>query len=139
MQDLQEIKHTGVVQRVDSERVKVVIDNYSACSGCHAKGVCSMSDKEEKMIELRDPHGKFFPGERVMISMEKEKGLKAVLWAYFFPFLLFLSVLFISANYITNEAIVGLMALFSMVPYYWILYLMKGKFGRSMSMHVEKI
>ena len=45
-----EIAHTGRVLEVGPDFTTVEIIASSACSSCHAKGLCGMSEEEQKII-----------------------------------------------------------------------------------------
>ena len=47
------IQHDGTVKKVDGNSVLVSITSNPACSGCHAEGLCGISGKEEKIIDIR--------------------------------------------------------------------------------------
>ena len=46
------IEHDGIVQKSEKNYVNVKITSVSACSGCHADGICSLADKKDKIIEI---------------------------------------------------------------------------------------
>ena len=52
-----EITHTGKIIEITPDFTTVEIMVSSACSSCHAKGMCGMSEEEEKVIMLpTDPY-----------------------------------------------------------------------------------
>ena len=60
------IQHEGTVQKVGSDSVVVDITSVSACSGCHAEGFCSLSDKKEKSVKIAGSYN-VARGERVTV------------------------------------------------------------------------
>ena len=46
------VKHCGEVVRVEGQSVFVRMTVNSACSGCHAKGVCGASETTDKIVEV---------------------------------------------------------------------------------------
>ena len=46
------IKHDGTVLEVEKDRIKVCISSAAACVGCMVEGSCTLSDKEEKIIDV---------------------------------------------------------------------------------------
>ena len=48
----EKIKHSGVVESVDGDCMKVRILQTSACAGCKAAGVCNAAEKKEKVIYI---------------------------------------------------------------------------------------
>ncbi|MFO8129374.1 MAG: SoxR reducing system RseC family protein [Bacteroidales bacterium] len=126
------ITHPGVIQEVNGQNARVRILARSACASCHAKGMCSVADMKEKIIDVNVPRGKtYVPGDRVMLYMEQSMGNKAAFYAYFLPFLLILAVLLITFELTHNEALSGLLSIGILIPYYYVLYLLKDKMKRS--------
>ena len=46
------IDHDGIIEQIDGGVAHVKIDSQSACSACHAKGVCGAADQEEKFLDV---------------------------------------------------------------------------------------
>jgi sigma-E factor negative regulatory protein RseC len=115
------INHEGIVQRNEGNTVTVSISSVSACSGCHAEGSCTMSGKEEKIIEVI---GKYSvkPGDRVTILMKQSMGFFALLLGYVFPFLTVIAVLIIMISLKFPELTSGLISIAILIPYYAVLY-----------------
>ncbi len=126
------ISHPGIVDEISGNSITVKILSQSACASCHAKSMCSISEMEEKMVEVRKPEGKNFKiGDSVTVYMEKSQGNRAVFYAYFLPFLLVLVVLLIMLQVSKNEGLVGLIALGVLIPYYFVLYKYRDKMKKS--------
>lgn len=133
MTHAQEICHRGRIASIEGQLIRVNIISTSACSACHAQGACNLSDREEKTIEVRveDSRG-YSLGQEVVISMAQGLGLQAMLWAYFFPFLLMLLVFIVLWELTGSEAGSGLSALGVLIPYYGMLYLLRGRMNMQM-------
>ena len=43
--------HKGKGVQLNGVNVSVMIESQSACAACHAKGMCTLSDKEDKIID----------------------------------------------------------------------------------------
>ena len=55
-----EITHRGRVIEMTPEFTTVEIIVSSACSECHAKGLCGMSEDQQKLLSVpTDPHAGF--------------------------------------------------------------------------------
>ena len=89
----QVIEHTGRIQRIDGNRVQVLITQHSACSGCHAKAACTAADAAEKVIEAETDDATLQVGDTVTVCAQRSTGMLAVLLAFVIPFLLILLVL----------------------------------------------
>lgn len=80
-------KHTGTVVKADAELVKVKIESLSACASCHARTMCTLSDKEDKIIDVKTGNLNSIPqvGDTVEVSVSTTRGLMATLVAYVIP------------------------------------------------------
>jgi positive regulator of sigma E activity len=118
------INHEGIVQRNEGNAVIVSISSASACSGCHAEGSCTMSGKEEKIIEV---HGRYNvkPGDLVTILMKQSVGFAAISLGYVLPFIIVITVLIVMISLKVPELLSGLTSIAILIPYYMILYLFR--------------
>ena len=74
------ITHPGVIEKLTDEKIFVKVLAKSACSSCHAKSMCNISEVEEKVVEVKRSPGKGYQlGEQVTVSMQKSLGNIAVL------------------------------------------------------------
>ncbi len=79
MKSRDEIAHDGKIVEITPEFTSVEIIASSACSSCHAKGMCGVSEEERKVIMLpTDPYASWEEGDNVRVFMKKSMGLKAV-------------------------------------------------------------
>ncbi len=132
------ITHPGVIHEIDNHMIYVKIMSQSACSACHAKGICSVADVEEKIIELNKPAGKSYNvGDEVVVGLEKSLGSKAVFLGYLIPFLILVSVLIVMLALTDNELLSALVAIGLLIPYYIILYLLKDKLQRTFEFRIK--
>ena len=122
------VSHEGTVIKVDEGKVSVKIEVKSACSACHAKSMCSVSELSEKVIEAI-PAESVSVGDSVLVEMEEKFGLKAVFYVFFIPFVLMASTLFVSSNFVA-ESLAALFSLLILVPYYFLLSLLKPYFAK---------
>ncbi|MFW5890059.1 MAG: SoxR reducing system RseC family protein [Marinilabiliaceae bacterium] len=117
MGEKRHIEHEGIVEQTYDDHVKVRILNQSACASCHAKGVCTAADMQEKLIDAFCKQS-YSPGDRVTLIGESKLGLQAAWWAYIFPLILLLATLFITYGITQSENLAGLLSLGILVPYY---------------------
>ncbi|MBP8945059.1 MAG: SoxR reducing system RseC family protein [Paludibacteraceae bacterium] len=134
----QSIEHSGIVEQINGEQIKVLIMQQSACSECHAKSLCSIADKKEKIIEVISSDPTLKVGDRVIIYGESSIGLQAVLLAFIIPFVLIFLALFIFQHFIENELIAGILAILVLVPYYLILFLSNKRLKNKFQFKIKK-
>lgn len=133
------IIHDGIIHKVEDKIVIVNIIAQSACASCHVKGVCSVSDLEEKSIEVQKVPGyNYEKGDRVSVIMEKSTGTKAVMIGYVFPFLIVLVSLIILSSISDNEGIAGLISIALLIPYYFGVYLMRDKIKKKFTFKIQQ-
>ena len=81
-----EIAHTGRIIEVGPDFTTVEIVASSACSSCHAKGLCGMSEEQEKVIMVpTDGFADHKVGDEVRVLTKMTMGLKAVWISYVIP------------------------------------------------------
>lgn len=134
----QSIEHSGIVEQIDGEQIKVLIMQQSACSECHAKSLCSVADKKEKIIEVISSDPTLKVGDRVIIYGESSIGLQAVLLAFVIPLLLIFLALFIFQHFIENELMAGILSILVLVPYYLILFLSNKRLKNKFQFKIKK-
>lgn len=139
MQDPKKIDHEGTILKIKDGKICVGIVNVSACSACHAKGACTMSDMKEKSIDVIDYSNKFEVGEKVNLSYRESLGWLAMFLAYVLPFIVVLITLFIATAISGDELISGISALAILIPYYLILAFFKGRLKKTFSFTIDKI
>ncbi|OFX22283.1 MAG: hypothetical protein A2033_07360 [Bacteroidetes bacterium GWA2_31_9] len=131
------ISHIGTVLSVNDNHIRVNILSKSACSACHAKGSCNVSDTSEKIIDVTDSRT-FSIGEQVEVLFSGNTGMKAVLFGYFFPFLIMLFALIVSLSFIENELFAGLITIGTLTVYYLILMVFRSKLKRIFTFSIKK-
>ncbi len=124
------IQHSGTVKQVEENSVLVSITSNSACSGCHAEGVCNISGKEEKTISVRGRYN-VQPGDNVTVEMSESMGMKAVVLSYVMPVFIIIAGLVGFSFLSISEAASGLAAISLLLPYFIILYIFRKYINRS--------
>jgi len=135
----QSIEHNGFVERITGTSVLVRIISESACAACHAKGACNAADMQDKEIEVQDSSGRYHTGEMVKLVMEQSQGFKALRIGYLYPFIVLFTGLLVASAIGINELTAGLIALGLLPPYYFIVYLLRKKIGKSFTFSIHKI
>lgn len=121
------VEHEGIIEKINDRRVIVRFTQQSACTSCHAKGVCSIADVKEKRIEITNITERFCERDEVTIVGKTSIGYRAVLWAFVLPLILVVLTLIVSLSYHIREIQAAIFALTSLLPYYLLLYLLRNK------------
>jgi len=122
--ELDAITHSGIIKNMNSRKYFISITPQSACTACHVKSVCNVTELNDEIVEVpRTGSEEYKTGDKVEILMEKSLGTKAVFLGYIAPFLLVLATLLITLNLFKSQGVAGLISIGILAPYYFILYL----------------
>ncbi len=133
-----DIKHTGFVKEINGTSLIVNIVNQSACSTCHAQSACSVSDFQDKEIEISNVDGNYSRGQEITVVFKEAQGFTALFYGYILPFILVLVTLIISISISENELIGGLLALAILIPYYITIYFFRHLLKNVFKFEVEE-
>ena len=123
-----EVSHKGRVLSITPEVTTVAIEQHSACSECHAAGLCTLSDVVEKAVEVPTrPFAAYNVGDEVEIVLKASMGFKAVWLAYFTPLVVLLAVILLLAWLGVGEVVAGLSGIGAVGVYYFFLWLFREK------------
>ncbi|MBV1923409.1 MAG: SoxR reducing system RseC family protein [Flavobacteriaceae bacterium] len=131
------VLHDGVVTKITDDIITISLKGNINCEGCKAKMACGVSESTDKEIEVINNFSKIQLNENVEVALNKSLGLRAVFFAYVLPFILLLSVLLISSNFV-KEWLAGILSILVLIPYYTIIYLMKNSFKETFKFSILK-
>jgi len=134
------IEHSGIVESVSDDKVRVRILQASACSACEAKALCHSSDSKEKIIVCRRNGQDYTAGEQVMVYGSMAMGRNAVILAFVVPLVVIVVWLFCAVGifHINELLAIGIMVILLAV-YYLMLHLMNGVLSKQFEFWIEKI
>ena len=134
-----EIRHKGIVKAIEKDKITVQISQSSACAACKAAGHCSASESKEKIIDVYHVNdiNTYRVGDAVDVIASQRIAINAVLLAFGIPFLIMISVIFITSRLTSNEAYMALAGLISLIPYYILLYLFRHRMRETFTFSVK--
>jgi sigma-E factor negative regulatory protein RseC len=133
------VYHDGHVVETNENQVRVKIISKSACADCHAKGICTAADMEEKFIDaIAQPGERFRAGDTVTLVMEERLGWIAIFYSFVLPFIVMVTVLFVMSGLGRGETEAALFGLGSLLPYYLLLYVFREKIEKDFSFKAER-
>lgn len=133
-----DIAHKGIIVEIDQDFTTVQILVSSACSSCHAKGLCGMSEEEEKVIMVpTDPYKVYKAGDEVAVHTKMTMGLKAVWISYVIPLAVLMILILSLSSFIGNEYLVGGLSVAGVAVYYFIIWLLKDKLNDEFVFYIE--
>ena len=133
-----EIKHRAKVVEMTPDFTTVEIIVSSACSECHAKGLCGMSEEQEKLIMVpTDGFADIKEGDEVKVLTKMTMGLKAVWISYVIPLaILMILILSLSAVF-ENEFLCGLAAVAGVAVYYFGIWLLRDRLSNEFVFYIK--
>lgn len=134
------ITHSGIVEDISGGCIKVRIVQSSSCIGCKIAGHCNTSERKDKIIDVYtvgNNHG-YAVGDEVTVSVSSRSGMEAVTLAFTIPFVLLILTVFLSSLLTSSEALSAVAGLVILIPYYIVLYMLRGKIGKRVSCAIEE-
>ncbi len=107
-----------------------------ACSGCHAKSVCSAGRSESKVIMARCDSSPA-PGDRVTVEMQLSQGYQALLIGYVFPFAVLVAVLAIAMASGAGELLSALLSFAATGVYYLLVWMVRGRISEKFEFKIK--
>ena len=124
----EQVMHTGQVVSMTPKTTTVQIVSHSACSECHAAGLCGLSEFTEKAVEVpSDPYATYGVGDEVQVVLKASMGFKAVWIAYFLPLVVLLAVALGLIALGVPEVVAGLAGIGAVALYYLGVWLLRDR------------
>jgi len=133
------ISHSGVIQSIKDGCIKVQIVQTSACAACKVASHCNAAESKVKIVDvLRNDTKGFEVGQKVTVWASKDVANRALLLGFGIPFLLLICMLMIALKLSDNDGVAALAAIGSLVPYYLLLWRLRGKIQQQISFNLEE-
>ena len=133
-----EIQHTGEIIDITPDFTTVKIIASSACSACHAKSLCGMSEEQEKIIMLpTDPYATHNIGDKVQVATKMTMGLKAVWISYVIPLAVLMILILTLSMVIDSQAVCGLSAVGGVALYYFVIWLLRSRLENEFTFYIK--
>ena len=133
-----EIAHTGKIIEVGPDYTTVQIIASSACSACHAKGMCGMSEQQEKLIMV--PTNGFADhkeGDEVQVYTKMTMGLKAAWISYVIPLAILMILILSLSSVLESQVLCGLTAIGGVALYYFVIWLLRSRLQNEFVFYIE--
>ena len=125
---MEEITHKGRIVEITPEFTMVEIISESACSTCHAAGLCGISEYTTKAVQIPTTARTLYEvGDEVELVLKASMGHKAVWLAYVFPLIVLLTFILVPNALGKGELISALCGFLGVAVYYLVIYLFRGK------------
>lgn len=133
-----EIVHAGKIVHIDPDFTTVEIMVSSACSECHAKGLCGMSEEQDKVIMVpTDPYTVRAVGDEVQVKTKMSMGMKAVWISYVIPLMVLMILILSLSTVFEKEYMRGLVAVAGVGVYYFFVWLFRNKLNNEFVFYIK--
>ena len=136
-----DISHEGTIISIEKENLRVRIIQNSACASCKIAGHCQTSESKEKIIEVTTPdYADFAVGDKVNVTESVGVGAKAVVFGFILPLALMMAAIISAITaFDPSEGVAALAGIASLIPYYLVLYFLRGYMKNIMGFGIDKI
>ncbi len=133
-----EITHRGKITEITPDFTTIEITASSACSSCHARSLCGMSEEQQKLIMLpTDPYATRQVGDEVEVCTRMTMGLKAVWISYVIPLAVLMILILSLSGVFENEALRGLAAIAGVGVYYFMIWLFRDRLKNEFTFYIK--
>ncbi len=134
------ITHSGIIDAIEGDCVKVRILQTSACASCKVAGHCNASESKEKIVDVYNvpDAGRLKVGDNVVVSASADIVSRALMIGFGLPLVILISMVIIMSVVFDDEALCALLALASLIPYYLLVYLCRGRIKQRITFGIEK-
>ena len=124
---------------MEGDCIKVRIVQTSACSACKVANHCNAAESKVKVVDVVGADvSRYQMGQEVTVWASRNVANKALVLGFGLPFLLLLGVLVTVLYFTDNEGVAAMVALGSLLPYYFLLWLWRDSIRRGISFHIEQ-
>ena len=132
------ISHSGIVDSIVGDCVKVRILQTSACAACKVASHCNAAEAKEKVVDVVCANSaEYSEGQQVVVSASADVARRALLLGFGLPFLVLVAVLLLVLRLSGSEGLAALSALASLVPYYLLIWLSRRRIQQHISFQIE--
>ncbi len=135
------ISHSGIVESVAGDCVKVRILQTSACAACKVAAHCNASESKVKIVDVlhvRDA-ASLKVGDQVMVCASRDVAGRALLLGFGLPFVILVAILVIVLQLSGNEGFAALAGIGALIPYYVGLWLCRDRIRQKLAFQLETI
>lgn len=131
------ITHEGMVIRAPGDgTAEVEIITAEACSGCHAKSVCSAGQTDTRIISVKSD-ATIKAGDRVTVVMQLSQGFRALAIGYIIPFTVLIAAFVITTVAGAGELASALLSFAALGLYYLAIWLLRSKIGEKFEFKIR--
>lgn len=123
---------------VDPIQTQVEFFRNSACSECHAKGLCGVQEGETKVVSVpTDGFNLHNVGDEVTLCLKPTMGLKAVWISYVIPLFVLIAALVVASLCGGSELWCGLSGIIAVAAYYIVIWCLRGRLKNEFVFYIK--
>lgn len=135
---MEKITHAGIVDSIEDDCIHVRILQSASCSECKISGHCNASEQKEKIIDVfHHDTSSYKIGQNVMVYTNTTVGYRATMLGYGLPLVIMVVVLFVVRALTGNDGTAALCGLAALIPYFFVIYLMRNKIREIVDFKIE--
>jgi len=133
------ISHSGIIEGIEGDCVKVRIVQTSACAACKVAGYCNAAESKEKIVDVLcgSAAKNLTVGQPVTVTTSGQVAAKALLWGFGLPFVVLVTVLVLVLWLTDHEGTAALSGLAALIPYYILLWLLRDRMREQLAFAIE--
>jgi len=133
------ISHSGIVDSISDEVVRVRVVQSSSCASCKVATYCSSAESKEKFIDVKCNNASHFSvGQKVRVCTDNANGAKAVILAFAIPAVLLLVTVALCIYLGITEGYAALAGIGILIPYYIGIYFFNDILSKELTFTIEK-
>lgn len=133
------IKHTGIIEAIEGNHIKVRILQASSCSSCKISKYCNATDTKTKTVDVYADGRLYHIRDEIAVTVSKGVSMLAVFLCFVLPLFAMLVTLFGAKAANLNEATSAFVSLGILVPYYALIWCFRNRISRKVSFRLEPI
>lgn len=133
------IKHSGTIESIDGRHVRVRIVQVAACAACKVASHCNASESKVKIVDVFDAPDvqALAVGQDVVVTASRDVAGRALLIGFGLPFILMVAMLVAVLQLTGNEGLAALSGIGALVPYYFVVWLLRQRIAHDISFQIE--
>lgn len=133
------IKHSGTIESIEGQHVRVRIMQVAACAACKVASHCNASESKVKIVDVFDAPDvqALAVGQDVVVTASRDVAGRALLIGFGLPFILMVAVLVAVLQLTGNEGLAALSGIGALVPYYFVVWLLRQRIAHEISFQIE--
>ena len=133
------IKHTGIIEAIEGNHIKVRILQASSCSSCKIANYCNVTDTKTKVVDIYADGTPYKIQDEIIVSVSRDITTLAVLFCFVVPLGMMLLSLFVSKAAGMYETVAAFMSLGILIPYYFLIWCLRKRIAQKVSFRLEPI